>query len=880
MGTALRYILWLAACLVLSFRYRLRVRGLSRVRGVRGALILPNHPGYMDPPNILRALWPTLKPRPMLTVSVFASPLLFWLPKAIRAIELPDLDQPSVDAREKAQRAIDDVVAGLQRGENLLMWPSGRLQTEPYASLGGARALTEILKQAPDAAVIAVRMRGLWGSRFTTAWSGGKPALVKNLIKGAGLLLASALLFMPRRELSITVERIDRSRLPELEREKVNRFFEAWYNAPGPERARYVPVHPWWGPRDRTYPPLESEQMASLESVKPDVRRAVADILAQKLSRDADDAVLHESTTSLDELGLDSLDRMEMSLEIERRFGFSADQSPATIGQLWALASGQVESSHPAPPPKAWAAASPAGEAKLLDETIARAFLKRVRASGGEVAAADDMAGAVTYRRLLMGAMVVAGALDEIDNPRIGVMLPASVASTMTVLAVHLRGRTPVMMNWTTGPANLRHAVEVTGLTHILTSRRFIDRTNIQIEGARYIYLEDIRQSLSLWTKLKLLLTVRFGLGGVESKLPQSSLDDHAAILFTSGSEKAPKAAPLTQRNVLSNLTGALEAFSLDRTHRIIGFLPAFHSFGLTATTLLPVLTGIRIVYHPDPTDAGALARKIAGYRPTILISTPTFLSHIAQRSDEDTLESLKLIVVGAEKCPQRLFEKMSELAPGAVVLEGYGITECSPVVSANTPDAIKEGTIGRPLPGVEVRIADPEDPATQREQGEQGMILVAGPNIFPGYIAHDGPAPFVEADGRQWYVTGDLGWIDDEGFLVFAGRLKRFLKAGGEMISLPAIEAPLADAYPPGDDGPRIAVEGVETDHGRHITLFTTETGLDLAKANKLLTDHGLHGVMRLDSVEHVEQIPVLGTGKTDYKVLRRRLETAQQSA
>jgi long-chain-fatty-acid--[acyl-carrier-protein] ligase len=388
--------------------------------------------------------------------------------------------------------------------------------------------------------------------------------------------------------------------------------------------------------------------------------------------------------------------------------------------------------------------------------------------------------------------------------------------------------------------------------------------------------MEELRQQVGRWELLRTLLGVRFFPGRIRAALPQVAADQPAVVLFTSGSEKAPKAVPLTHTNLLSDLRAAIPHFELTRQESILGFLPAFHSFGLSVTGLFPLLSGLRVARHPDPTDAGGLARKTAAYRPTILAGTPTFVSHILDRAKPEDLTSLHLIVVGAEKCPPELFERCARLAPGAVLLEGYGITECSPVVSANRPRENRPGSIGKPLPGVEVAVLD-LDADRAMPAGEQGMLLVSGPTVFPGYVGHDGPQPFRERDGKRWYVTGDLGKFDADGFIHFVGRLKRFIKAGGEMISLPALEEPFARLYPPTSEGPRVAVEGVETEGGRRIVLFSTEP-LEVREANKVLEKEGFRGVMRLDEVRRVPSIPVLGTGKTDYKVLRGMI-TGDQS-
>jgi long-chain-fatty-acid--[acyl-carrier-protein] ligase len=560
---------------------------------------------------------------------------------------------------------------------------------------------------------------------------------------------------------------------------------------------------------------------------------------------------------------------MELNLHVEQQYGFTADEVPTTLGQLWALAQGLAKKGHPKPAPPAWFASSPPDEpVEILGETIGEAFVRCVRRSPREVAAADDLTGAVTYERMLTGALAMSRRFAKLPAANVGLMLPASVACDTAFMALQLAGKLPVLLNWTTGPANLAHAARVMGLTHVITSRAFIDRTAIEVEGVEYLYLERLRKDMGKLELLRTLLTVRWLPGRIARHLPHTPPDQPAVVLFTSGSEKAPKAVPLTHRNILTNQRNGVPVLGFTRRDSILGFLPAFHSFGMSVTGVLPLIGGMRVVHHPDPTDASGLARKIGAYRPTILVGTPTFVSYILDRADKEQLTSLRLIIVGAEKCPPSVRQRCAELAPTATLLEGYGITECSPVVSCNAVKENRPGTLGKPLPGVEVCVVD-LDSDELLPTNKLGMLLVSGPSIFPGYIAYDGPSPFQQRDGKRWYITGDLVHIDDDGFIHFGGRLKRFLKAGGEMISLPALEEPLVRLYPPTKDGPRVAVEGVETESGRRIVLFTTEP-ISVRDANARLLEEGFRGVMRLDEVRQVERIPVLGTGKTDYKALR----------
>ena len=867
----LRYVVWGLMRGLLTLRYRLRVHGLEQVQGLKGpVLVLPNHPGYIDPALVLAALCHALKPRPLVFETMFDYPLMRPFSKLLNALRVPDLDsQASVQAREEAQAAVQAIIDGLKAGENFVIWPAGRIQRGGVEVIGGARALTDILQAVPEATVVLVCTTGVWGSTFSFARTGKQPQLTKSLFTGLGLILANLLFFAPRRRVDITVEKLNRSQLPELRREQINVWFENWYNSKGQSQPVFVRYHFLFGARTFEFPKRVGFAEVDLSKIKPETKEAVNQVIADKLGRQLTEQEQQPATT-LDQLGLDSLDRMELSLAVEQRFGFSADQVPANLGQFWALAQGLVERGPIKPAPAAWFQ-SRTGDAQIKGDTIAQAFVERALAHPRDVAAADDLAGALTYERLLVGALTLSKRFAALPAANVGLLFPASVACDLAFLGLQFAGKLPVVLNWTTGPANLAHAAKVMKLTHVVTSKAVVDRLGVTVEGVENHYLEDLRAGMGKFELLRTLLAVRWFGGRVRRQAPPLDPHSPAVVLFTSGSEKAPKAVPLTHHNILSNQRDCLSVLGLTRQDSMLGFLPAFHSFGLSITGLWPLLSGVPVVRHPDPTDAGGLARKIAAYKPTLLAGTPTFLSYILDRAKPGDLDSLKMIVVGAEKCPPALFERCAVLVPNGALLEGYGITECSPVVSVNLPKANKRGTIGRPLPTVELSVVDP-DGDEEYPRNRLGMLYISGPSVFPGYLGYDGESPFRERAGKRWYVTGDLAQIDDEGFIHFSGRLKRFLKAGGEMISLPALEEPFTKMWPPTQDGPRIAVEGVETEDGRRIVLFTTEP-LSLRDANAKLLAEGFRGVMRLDEVRKIDTIPVLGTGKTDYKVLRAQV-------
>ena len=348
----------------------------------------------------------------------------------------------------------------------------------------------------------------------------------------------------------------------------------------------------------------------------------------------------------------------------------------------------------------------------------------------------------------------------------------------------------------------------------------------------------------------------------------EPNADAPAVVLFTSGSESTPKAVPLSHRNLVTNLRASLKVLQASRNDVLLGFLPPFHSFGLLANVLAPVLGGIRVAHYPDPTDAAGLVRTVAAYKTTIMVTTPTFLSYMFGTAGPRTWLRCGSLSPARRNAPRRSSSGPNRWPPrhsSWKAMASRNVRRWWRAIcragSSRAPSG-RRWTAWKSASSIPIRISALPARAT-------GMLLVRGPSIFNGYLNYSGPDPFTEVDGKRWYVTGDLVRLDDDGYIHFCGRLKRFLKIGGEMVSLPALEEPLSLRYPPTEDGPQVAVEGVDAP-GRWIVLFTT---LDIAlqQANAILAEAGLRGVMRLDAVERIEAIPVLGTGKTDYKVLRK---------
>jgi acyl-CoA synthetase (AMP-forming)/AMP-acid ligase II/1-acyl-sn-glycerol-3-phosphate acyltransferase/acyl carrier protein len=873
---------WMLVRFLTRFRYRVRVEGLENLRDLKGpTLVMPNHPGLIDPPLVLSNVRIPGGMRPIVTTSMYRNPALYPLMRLVNAVEVPDLAEQSRGAREQTLTMIDTIAEGLNRGENFLIYPAGRTERRGLEEIGATRAAADLLERCPQANIVLVRTRGVWGSIFTFAYTGELPDLGRCVLRGLGWVFAALFVFLPRRKVTMTVERIDRSALPGITREKLNPFLEEWYNRGGPEKPTFVPFSFLFGPREHEFPAVAGSARVDVDKIRPATIQAVNEMVEERLKRPLA-AKENSAPMQLDRLGLDSLERMDLALHIEDRFGFRSDRVADTLGELWALAEGQLGSGEnkAQPAPAAWTAPPSSKEAAaVLGDTLAEAFVRRALKQPDDVAAADAMSGVLNYRKLYVAARLMSkrfralhGKPDgspALPDP-VGVLLPGSVAADIVFFGLHLAGKLPVLLNWTTGPANLAHAVKTLGVRHVITAKKLIDRLGVQIEGAEFLFLEDIRGGIGKLEAAMTLLSTYLLPGRALGGLPQPDVNTPAVVLFTSGSESTPKAVPLSHRNLLSDLRASLKVLQATSADVLLGFLPPFHSFGLLGNVLAPILSGIRVAHYPDPTDAAGLVRTAATYKATIMVTTPTFLSYMFGAARPEDLASLRIIVTGAEKCPDALFQRARQMIPQAVILEGYGITECSPVVAGNLPQKIKLGTVGPPVEGVEICIVDP-DSRQPLPAGSTGMLLVRGPSIFNGYLNYSGPDPFTEVDGKRWYVTGDLVRVDEDGYIYFCGRLKRFLKIGGEMVSLPALEEPLSVRYPPADEGPQVAVEGVDLP-SRWIVLFTT-SDITLQQANAILAEAGLRGVMRLDAVEKIKAIPVLGTGKTDYKVLRKRV-------
>ncbi len=868
-------LLGLCLRLLLGLRYRVTATGLETISGPGPILFMPNHPALIDP-VIVYSLLANHAPRPLADERQMEGPLGRLAAKALRAVLIPDAMKDGAKARQGVEAGMQAVLDALQAGDNVLLYPAGSVYRSGRESLGGNSGAALILQKMPGLRVVLVRTTGLWGSAFGYGATGKAPHFGRVLLRGALAVVANLLFFTPRRP--VTVEFVEAGDLPRTGDKRVlNPWLEQFYNQ-AERPAQEIPHFFWQGSEARILDAVPQNRAAEAADISAEVRAAVYAALREAADLPEDHPLSDDMTLGGD-LGLDSLALMDLALSLEGAQGATIANLEllVTVRDCLLAASGQLgETCADSPAPAGWFA--PAADQKLAipkhAATIADAFLTQVRSAPAQPLLADR-ASLRSRRDILMGALILARRLRTLPGERLGIMLPAAPAVVTLWLAALLAGKTPVLFNWTVGQANLRHCITITGVSHILSATALQDRLERQGLGlaslpVQWVLLDKLAASLTIWEKLCGALKAR-----LLRNLKEYAVPETAAVLFTSGSESLPKAVPLSHANLLANARDIVEVLHLEPDDSVLAMLPPFHSFGLMVNIVLPLSLGIRAAFHPNPTEPGPLAALVRDYRLTLMAAPPTFLGAVLERAaGTENLASLRCAFVGAEKCQDHVYRAFAAQCPHAALCEGYGVTECSPVVSVNRPGDIVCGTIGHAMPSVTLALVREEDGniCGRVEAGQTGMLLVRGPSIFGGYLS-DAPSPFVEFEGHTWYRTGDLVRLDETGRLTFQGRLKRFVKIGGEMISLPQIESVLLEIFGKRGDapeqGPALAVEATAEESGSAIMLFTP-MALSLPEVNAALRGAGLSSLYAIKRIVNVEAIPLLGSGKTDYRALK----------
>lgn len=444
----------------------------------------------------------------------------------------------------------------------------------------------------------------------------------------------------------------------------------------------------------------------------------------------------------------------------------------------------------------------------------------------------------------------------------LGVLLPNVAITPALIFGLNLFKRTPAMLNYTLGSQGLQLACETATIKKIITSRAFLEAGKLQplvdgLQNIEILYLEDLKKMMTLKDKLWL---IGYGMRNLKKLSQSQKPEDTAVILFTSGSESAPKGVVLSNQALLANVDQCRTVIDLNPEDKVLNSLPLFHSFGLTGGTLLPLLTGTPTILYPSPLHYKIIPEIAYEHNCNVIFGTNTFFNQYGKNAHPYDFKQMKYVVAGAEKLNPDVrnlwFEKF-----GIRIFEGYGSTECAPVISVNTPVSCKFGSVGIIMPGIEYKF----NPVPGVDVG--GEFLVRGPNLMTGYMLHSNPGKIQFPGEDGWYNTGDIVSVDSDNFLTIQGRVKRFIKVAGEMVSLEVVEKIARQAEP---NNSHAATSKPDASKGEMAVLFTTSKTLSRNDLTKAARDLGIGELMVAKQIIQVDSIPVLGTGKTDYVKLK----------
>ena len=484
----------------------------------------------------------------------------------------------------------------------------------------------------------------------------------------------------------------------------------------------------------------------------------------------------------------------------------------------------------------------------------------------------DQERNPLSYTDLIRAAFALGRKIAGMTHKgeRVAVLLPSSVGVVVTFFALHAFGRVPVMLNFTAGIRNLRSACKTAGVRRILTAHRFVDQGKLEDlidaldDEYQVTYLEDVRESLNVADKAFAAVAGAFP----KAFRAHARHEDPGVILFTSGSFGAPRGVVLSQGNLIANVVQISTHIELDPAWVMFNPLPTFHCFGLTGGVLLPILTGMKAFQYPSPLHIKQIPALIRDSGAVILLATDTFVNQYARSADPGELSGLKFVVCGAERVNTETHNLVTTRFGDIPLLEGYGATEAAPVIAVNRPDRNKRGTVGDLVPGIEIRI----EPVAGITDG--GQLFVRGPNIMSGYL-DEGGVLTPPVDG--WHDTGDIVTLDEEGFITIKGRVKRFAKIAGEMVSLAAVEALAAGVWP----GARHAVIAMpDPRKGERLVLVTDRLDAQVAALSAHAREIGVPELIVPGRIVRVPEVPLLGTGKTDYVAIQRMAESEARAA
>ncbi|MBN1522459.1 MAG: AMP-binding protein, partial [Candidatus Aureabacteria bacterium] len=506
-------------------------------------------------------------------------------------------------------------------------------------------------------------------------------------------------------------------------------------------------------------------------------------------------------------------------------------------------------------------------------------FIRTAKQNWFSKALCDSTGQKLTYGRALAATLILSSKLKNMlgEETNVGILLPASAGGALCNLSVMMLGKVPVNINFTASSEAIGSAIKQCGMKNIITSRLFLKKMKDFPVQEGLLYMEDLSGGITKKEKITSLLKARF--------IPRRFLDQNpfpcpektATIIFSSGSTAEPKGVVLTHHNIASNIEAIRMILKIGSRDSILGALPFFHSFGFTGTLFFPLISGFSAFYHPNPLDSAKIVSLIRDNRITILLATPTFLMSYMRKAGQDDFRSLRYVIVGAERLATRLSQAFTEKY-GIQILEGYGATELSPIASVNIPDVevdsdrhvgTKEGSVGHPLPGVTVKIIDP-DTGSLMPHGSSGLLLIKGPNVMKEYLNNPAKTGEVLKDG--WYTTGDMASLDRDGFITITGRLSRFSKIAGEMVPHEAVEEAILRGLHTTEQV--VVVTAVPDEKkGEKIAVLYLDKAGSADELHQIVTESDMPNLWKpkKENFYRISEMPLLGSGKLNLKAIKK---------
>ena len=873
---------------LIKFRYRVNITWLELLDSDWSKLILPSHVALMDPVIMFAFLWDKKNLSPIVTESYYNMPILKQILKSIWAICVPDLTTDKTKELDTSA-IVWDAKKALENGHNILLYPQWELARQWFQSIVGKKTAFMISQEAlKDTKILTVNIHWLRGSRSSRAWTWKEPNLTLFALKALRFTLWNLFFFIPKRNVDIEIKD-STSLLHKAEKKWLDSFnqeLEKIYNAKWEEKLNYLTGLCWYNTtKNHKEPAVIQWSIRDLKrssfnwkiDIPVDILKKITAII-KKIKPEYLWKIDLNTNLVLD-CFFDSLDMAELKSTVQSNFSGSSNPpllDLKTVGDvammaIWKSAAneelkpcdwivpkdGRVIYSHIKPILKP-------------DSTILSLMKETLKNDKSTSFCYDSIFWVQSRKDFVIKAYLIADLLKKMPWERIAIMLPSLSATSLLVVWCYLAKKVPVMLNWTQSNEAFSHCIKSQNVEVILTAKSFFQKIQTpRLKKYNMTFFEDILKDISLTQKLTAVYkAMRF-------KIP-TNISKIAVVLFTSWSEALPKTVELTHENILHDILWTAWLVWLKMNDVELCFLPPFHSFGFILGIAIPLITGVRIVFTPDPNDSKTIANLAHHTKTTLIASTPTFLNGVVQMADDNQLKSLRFAVVWAERCPKELFTKFSKKAPQATIIEWYGITECSPIIAVNPfkrNAKIKRWTVWLPILGENVKIMD-IDTNEELPVNKEWMIFVRWLNMFGWYVDKNLESPFIEINWKQRYKTGDLGFLDKDGYLTISWRLKRFVKIAWEMISLPAIETTLSRKWKNSDGTECLAIEAEESNGNVKLTLFTTEK-LDKSEVNNYLHEQWVINLVSIDSIIQLKEIPMLGTWKVDHVQLKSILQS-----